>query len=217
MKTIFVIIFASFCFLLGCKKTSPPQYTIKGRVLNGTTMQVYANQQITATVHTYNIPQTYAQLGSCSTDAQGNFSLTYTQTSIDYDRATIDLQSQFFALQGLAVNQNIDSNFYLSSRGSLRISMQTSTPLELNNDTLFLGYENYVNNNQVFSIDTFVKTFQGYYKTIRVPTPYINVFWGRGINNYVYNPAKNGFIKVEHSVQVNITGDPYVDSVTINY
>jgi len=200
--------FGALMLLLACKPKIIPQYTIQGHILDGTTGQpIYFPQQLVATAHTYSIPQKSAQIGSCNLDDKGNFSLTYSQTDINYDRPTIDLLGSTALIKGLAVNANIDSTFYISAVGKLKFYLQTSTPLT-NGDTLFLGYAN----GTTLITDTILNPTAGFYKTVSVQTPRSNVFWGRGMVNYSKSNPGNG-----RALQVQITGDPYVNNVTINY
>ena len=215
MKATPILLFGALIVLLGCKpKPAPvtPQYTIQGHILNGTTGQpIYYPQQLVATAHTYSIPQSSAQLGSCNLDAKGNFTLTYSPTNINYDRPTIDLIGSTVIIKGLAINANIDSTFYFSSVGKLKFYLQTTTPLS-STDTLFLFY----GNGTTPVTDTIYSTVKGFYKTISLQTPRTNIFWGRGIANL--NKSKNIGSGDGHSMMgVRVSGDPYIDSVTINY
>jgi len=212
MKATPILMFGTLMLLLGCKPHPAPvtpQYTIQGHILNGTTGQpIYLPQQLVATAHTYSIPQTSAQLGSCNLDDKGNFTLTYSQTGINYDRPTIDLIGSTALIKGLAVNANIDSTFYFSSMGKIKFYLQTTTPL-MNGDTLFVGYEN----GTTLITDTILTPITGYYKTVSLQTPRANVFWGRGMVMYSQSkdPSKG------HTLQAQVTGDPYVNNVTVNY
>ena len=212
MKVITNLMFGTLMLLLACKPHPIPQYAIQGHILNGTTGQpIYLQQQLVATAHTYSIPQKSAQIGSCNLDDKGNFKLTYSQTDINYDRPTIDLLGSTALIKGLAVNANIDSTFYFSYVGKLKFYLQTATPLS-SSDTLFLLYGN--GTTQV--TDTIYSAVNGYYKTVSLQTPRTNIFWGRGIVNL--KKSEDVVSGYGHSITgVHIDGDPYIDSVTINY
>lgn len=215
----YITYFIAFTTMVyGCKPkpTGPkPTYTIKGKVMNGTTGAVYANQAISASVHTRDpgsIGGKGADLGSGQTDDQGNFILSYTQTDINYDYAAITIASNFFILGNIQVNKNIDSTFYLSTMGSLRINLNTKNPLS-STDTLFIGIGKF----NGIEIDTITKPLNGYLKTIKAPTPSLTFYVGRGWQDLHYDSKRNTFIPGAHWSSFNITGDPYIDTATINY
>jgi hypothetical protein len=152
-------------------------------------------------------------LVSGNTDASGNFSLTYTHTSITNAGAKVYIRSPYFSF-GIAVNQNDSQNFYNSTAGSMKIILHPLSPLN-KGDTLFLGYPN---PNNTIVIDTLFNTFSGVYKTIRSPVGPISFFYGRGWNKFNYNSVGGGhFTSTKNEIPARITGDPIVDSVTVNY
>ena len=220
----YIILFViSLISITSCTQpnTGPkPTYTIKGRVLNGTTGQAYANQSIDVTVQTKTkTPYASADLGTGMTDAQGNFSVSYTQTSINYNQAYITVSSNFFMLDNIAVNKNIDSTFYLSSMGKIKISLKTNNPLGAN-DTLFFGTTLLDASGNVTGteIDTIHHTINGYYKTFRTPPPQITIFVARGWKNFGYNFQTNRFYGNNvKELGIPVRGDPLIDTATVTY
>jgi hypothetical protein len=207
-----------FLFLVsGCKQpdTGPKAtFIIKGRVLNGTSGIPFANQQISAVVHVRTIGGDGASLGTAQTDANGNFSLSYKQTAITYDNASIRISSNFFILQNLPVNKNIDSIFYFSTLGKVKILLNSTSPLELNKDTLFINYLDYEGK---INWDTISKTTNGLFKVVRVKTPYVNFWYGIGYKQIHQDPNYTNSVIGGKLIYKPIMGDPYIDSISINY
>jgi len=213
MRIKFCISILSSILLFGhCKKEpSPPlpTYTVKGAFLNGTTGQILypgLPAQLELRTQPKNGNAKSVILASCViNDSTGEFSFTYSQTNITNDGAylRVDLPD-LISLGNFPVNRNVNQNVYLSGLGSLKIYMQPKSPLSIG-DTLFFG-DRY---STTLYTDTILKTISGYYKTLRVPPSTIELFWARGWNNY------NS--QIHNSLEVNVRGDPFVDSVTINY
>src|SRR6202051_2590511 len=102
MKYITFLLMVS---IVGCKNNNNgPQttYTIKGRIMNGTTGQVLANMPISFESHTITkTPYASDNLGSTTTDSSGNFSFQYTQAG----PPVILLQSTGIQIDGIQANK----------------------------------------------------------------------------------------------------------------
>jgi hypothetical protein len=110
------------------------------------------------------------------------------------------------------INENLNKTFYISSMGSVKVFLKTASPIT--NDTLYLCYPILNQRGEVVrvQIDTILTTLNGYFTTVRVVPPSENFFWGRGHNNFIYNPSLNGISKYSGTQSVSISGDPVVDS-----
>jgi hypothetical protein len=140
--------------------------------------------------------------------------LSYTQTDINYSEASVRISSNFLIIDNIPVNKDVDSTFYISSLGNVKIYLYTKNPLEINKDTLFISYID-ISGNNVW--DTIYKTINGYYKEVRVKTPYDNFWYGRGYNQIHQDPNHSLGIIGGNLLYAHITGDPYIDNATLNY
>lgn len=212
-----------------CKKADDkPQgkYTVQGKVLFDTSSMPYKNVPVELTV-TRGSQSTFVSktLGTATTNNSGWFSITYDAIDITGgdagggNQAQVHLSSQWFIYDNLPANQNVNRTFVRPVKGRLRISLSSKRSLESNHDTLYLAYLLYSKNSNgyIVTIDTFTKTFNGVYKTIEAPLYHSNLFWGIGKNNLVYDALHNGFTKYQGTQGVDVSGDPTINNVTINY
>ena len=153
-------------------------------------------------------------LGSPKTDDSGYFSITYDQIDLsDKYNPEIHIFNQFLQIDGIPINQNVNKNLYNPTYGTLQIYLYTKIPLEANKDTLFLGH--YSGNTPI--IDTLVNTFDGLYKTYKLPVTGFAIFWWRNSTTKGFDSNRNRFTYSANEVDASITGDPVIDKMTINY
>ncbi len=106
-------------------------------------------------------------------------------------------------------NENLKVKFYYSDSASLFVNFKTTNSIKAN-DTLYIKYTKHTINEPVIEYyvgpltDNFSKLYRGYnYGSY-------NFVWGRGLNDLEIN----GHLRHKN---FNLRGDPFVDSVTINY
>jgi hypothetical protein len=203
-----------------------PKYTIQGKIYSDWNKKIpYANQAITVTVTKgsstiFGSNYQSKDLGSATTDANGYFSVTYTKTDVvgqdpnTGKYAEIHIFSQYMQFDGLAVNQNINKDFFHPTQGSLEVYLQTNNPLVNAHDTLFLGYYQQ-NSNGDYVLDTLSITNakNGLYKTLTAQIAGFTMFYGRGWKDFKYGHPRGG----ARYIDVVIDGDPTVNKMTINY
>jgi hypothetical protein len=225
------ITYCLLTLLACCKKEEDPKpkpsYTIQGKIYQAYPTIPYVRQAITITVtrggNIGGFKDTYVSkdLATATTNDSGWFSVSYPATDITGSdpggNAQIHIYSQFFQFDGLPVNQNVNKDFYIPTKGKIKISLQTNNPLETNNDTLYFAYLIQDKTGTSLEIDTLQQTFTGLYKTLILPVGYENFFWSRGKNNFKYDSARQGFTKIQHDQGLHIDGDPIVNEITINY
>jgi hypothetical protein len=96
MKAIYLFL-VLMVILPGCKKSSSkPDYTVRGRLLDGTTNQPFAkvSLQLIASTDAGAINYKYDEVGSATTDVNGAFSIKYTATDITGSLAHMELKGQ---------------------------------------------------------------------------------------------------------------------------
>jgi len=211
-RLVFIIACIS---LVGCKKPPSPAATIPTYTLSGyayvPSSGIITNAgQISVDVQTSN-PAVYLHLADGVADNTGYFKISYTQTYMTYPAyigAQVVLSSQYFTIDGIPVNKSEDRNYEESSSGLLALSLNPTKQLGAH-DTLFVQYGIYPQMAKA-EVDTFLSTYNGYYKTIRQPkNPGGVINWG--IGKHDLNSLKNRI------VYFPIEGDPVIDSLTINY
>lgn len=98
---------------------------------------------------------------------------------------------------------------YESSEGQIDIILETQD--NLNGDTLFFAYyDGDLKTDRIIIIDTFLQEFSGFYKSFRTKSPGKVFWWGRGTEEFLQYLPKN-------SQSVKISGDPFVDTLRIEY
>ena len=96
MKNIIIILTVSIT-IFGCKKQSPNTYTIKGQLLNcnnGVTTPTFVNTSIDLFQQNGGSNNNSKVLANTTTDAQGNFTFSYTTTNT-FDKLIIRSSSGF--------------------------------------------------------------------------------------------------------------------------
>ncbi len=203
--------------ITSCKETEkiePQNYTIKGVIYHRNPYTRLKNQTFNMDVYT---PGFLAEwdyiktLGKITTNDTGYFEFTYPYQS----KGTIlNMSGQFFNITQNPLNTNINKKFYNSSNSTVIINLNTNNKLKAN-DTFFLMYRDQY---AKWKLDSIYSNNQGYYKTIRSVA--VN-FWacaGKGKNGLKVLEDFSGFWgDPELSIVKPIVGDPFIDTVTINY
>jgi len=215
MKRVIFILF--FILLLdSCKDEEPlPTYTFKGQFINATENTVPVGLKVTLEASSGpNALNFQTQiLGSAVTDSMGRFAITYTKTKLPVLR----LLSQFYTYTGLPINQNVDTIFYKSSKGTLVFVFTANYPLK-NTDTLYLGLPPFEQGQNVsivklpgpFSTKEIVK-----YRTLKEEGG-IQYFWAIGRTQwdsatfFSHKYPKN-------RLDIFMRGDPFIDTIRIKY
>ncbi|MDQ3072912.1 MAG: hypothetical protein M3Q97_06590 [Bacteroidota bacterium] len=216
-KVIIIIAFALPALLIGlegCKK-EVPRYTIQGTIQYGPSRLPYKDQLLSFTlVEGLEPPHNYTELGEAKTNDTGGFSFTYEELKTKR-YATIAIYSQFLTFGGIPDNENVNRIFYRPTHGTLEIFLQTDNPLEKSQDTLFWGYPVYNAQTRRYDriTDTILESVNGFYQSLRVPTPSLNIYWGRSKGEY----DSSYFPHLGRVIYADIEGDPVVNKVTINY
>jgi hypothetical protein len=93
------------------------EYTIKGKLLNGTTMQpINPGMVMTLVVQNIGLQVREEELGTCTIQEDGSFELTYPHSQLaEIITATMRFESQFYISDYLPKNQDLDTILYKSS------------------------------------------------------------------------------------------------------
>jgi len=217
MKTLILLNIATILLLSHCNKSNAPAiptYTVKGKIIGSSFTYVLNNAPVSLSA--YNA-QTYnnESVVSGTTDAYGNYELTYNEVTGNYNELTLFYGSLGNSIQGLPINQNLTRNISSSGSGNVAFMLYTNNPLEKSNDTLFLSYS--IGNQN--TIDTITSNVNGFYKIIQFPKTYtrnIYLLWSRLNKGLFYNPNK-GFNPNSTNINFYVSGSPFIDTVTINY
>jgi hypothetical protein len=206
MKAIYLFLILS-TVLLSCKKSgSKPEYTVNGKVMDGTANRPFINVplQLVAYTDAGVLNYKYDEVGRATTASDGTFTIKYTATDITGSHAHMALEGSGLKFE-VPINQDVNKTFYNSPMGKLSFYLYSPDPI--NNDTLFLSYG--LGHN--IQTDTILKAKNGFYRTINAATASFVIAWGRGINQYKHN------IAYSYTSEIQITGDPVVDSFMVSY
>jgi hypothetical protein len=214
-------LFSLCCLLLfaGCKddNVKPPdnsnnEYTISGKIIDGTTMKPKYPGMVMSLKISYTdfIDSESEVLGQCKMNNQGEFEITYKHSKLaEKNSAKLILLSSFYSSPPLPKNQNWVTTIYESTSGKVEITLNNDRPST--GDTLFIGYyDNDMDIDRKIYVDTIVSDFKGVYKTFTSPNPRKVFWWGKGQEEFeAYLP--------DNSKIVTISGDPIIDTLTINF
>jgi hypothetical protein len=206
-------------FLIGCRSNIPsPTFTIKGRLLNGTTGKPFVNMNIHGTVFN-KFPGGSHNAGSTTTDSSGRFTIKYSQFSTN-NSPKMSLITDSFGkyIDSIPLNRNIDSTFFISTLGTLKIILNKLSNIG-QGDTLFISIPIWTvaGGFEPITIDTLVNPQNGFYKNVRMATFSSQIFSAVGSKNFGYYKALQGFGLSAQKTSFKVSGDPFIDNVTINF
>ncbi len=194
------------------KKCEQKQYVIKATIVEGTTNSVYYNLNVELKYdeNNRNGPRKWVHLASGVTDSNGQVILRYMACDEDNFYPLV-VPANYPSGFDVPIRQNITQDFYVSYLGKLKVNFKTKNPLQIN-DTLFIGYL-YKN---VMTFDTLTKANIPQNKIYKTNNWSLNFFYGRGYKGFKYDKKANGF-RISSDTTYQITGDPTIDEVELNY
>jgi hypothetical protein len=139
------ILLLTILILIGnssCKKEADQSFSISGRVLEDCNMQPYANKEIfffQRVSANWALQTSGGELGSTTTDANGNFKFNYKPQNDNDIRIQAAAALGFNPLiENIPSTQDVgDLNFYRNPRYKLQVSLNISNPRSVG-DTLFI-------------------------------------------------------------------------------
>lgn len=218
-KILFIILLG---FLIGCKDNGPSpnnngnggagtEYIIKGKLLNGTTMQpINPGLVMTLVVQNNGLQVKREELGSCKIQPDGSFEIKYTHSQLaEIITAKMRFESQFYISEYLPKNQNLDTILYESNEGQVLVVINTfNCSIE---DTLYLGVPDIEN---FIRFDTLSLPKNGNYNIFRTKSGKSGVDYllNDPIIKY-YDWDSKSYSKAIGRASVKITGDPFTDTL----
>ena len=216
MKKLFLAVF--LLAWIACKDELPasephPGYTLSGKIINGTTMQPAVPGLVMDLMVNYSDPfeVDWEHLGKCTVQHDGSFEIVYQHSELaQRSRSYMRFESSHYFSPSFPKNQDVvDTVIYESTGGDIDIMFKEITPL--GSDTFFLGYYDDDNAPERQAItDTITSATSGLYKSFRATKPRKVFWWGRGINEFKLYLNENSKV-------INITGDPFTDSLEVAY
>lgn len=201
----------SIIFLFSSCVKEYEEYTFSGKFLNGTTGKPYKNIQVDFTARAPGYPSNRVlDLGTAITNENGEFNLKYSIESKfpgllsvafrDPNNPFIDLA----ILSGQPLMTDQYQTIYVPDSLTLKLNFSTGNSLQ-NNDSLFVQIGPEYGISLAFSKSDLDRLSNQY--TIRKDRIGVKLYWERKSNDTTIS-------NIEY---LNIQGDPFIDSVTINY
>ena len=214
-KHIFILSLVSILAVTACRDDPDPPpphpgYTITGQLMNGTTMQpVFPGLVMTLRV-SYSDPWSVERedLGQCTVRNDGRFEITYQHSKLaERTGSWMRFESQFYFSEGIPKNQDLTKTFYESTWGNIHISIQDVAPF----DTIYWAFKNEQDSMVFGEIDP----AQSFSTLTRYFKPGLNVFYDSIPLDY--DAEENWFYGHPRSKRVNLTGDPFTDTLNIEF
>lgn len=214
---ICLISLAALIFLFNsCKKECTGTYSISGVLRDGTTLQPMKKVQFQFAVFNEVRTQTrdYKVLGTAMTDDSGRFFFEYLCLNDEYKHGYI-LISSLSPNGGIhkteEFSKDCKSELYYSTVGKAQIVLKPKKPL--GSDTLFVAIQD--NFGKFINYDSFTNTVPHDWVLFNGPIGGNGgVYFGRGRLSFI-NAFKDSRLNQWESLL--ITGDPYVDTILVNY
>lgn len=218
------LVLLTLVFFISCKKDCDETYSITGRFYDRTGDTPYTN----AIVHLDHVEEngyghndSKRRIELLHTDKNGEFQVNYKcLPNADYIEALYHTKAGHLIIKRLPVNQNYHEELIIPSMGTVRLYLHSDSAVGINNnDTLFLAFHNPIEDDYYhYDIDTILHFENGLYKTYRMKktTPF-RMYYGRGSENFNYQTSYKHFYNKKEYINQNITGDPNVDEITIEY
>ncbi len=184
-------------------------YTIKGKLLNGTTMEpINPGMMMTLVAQNNGLAVKREELGTCEIQEDGSFELKYLYSEVAaISTAFMRFESQFYISEYLPRNQSLDTVFYESTLGGGVIIIEDAPPF----NTIYIAYLNEFDEYQFDSTtQNTVKKIDFIYKPTRFGVYYDSVSIG-------YNESTGRIQGNPKGVSVEVRGDPFCDTLVIEY
>ena len=215
---LFIANFILFVLIVSsCKdteKVDPKSYTIKGVIYHTTPYKRLKNQKFDVEVYKPGFLREWdyvKTLGYIITNDTGYFEFSYSHQN---KGTMLELSGQFFNISNLPINTEFNKSFYNSNTSTVNVYLNTNNKVS-NKDTFFLLYRNPSGN---YAMDSIYKNYNGFYRTIKSCGVNFPVCAGIGKNGLKILDDYSGFLgDPEFSQVIPLKGDPYIDSVYINY
>jgi len=222
IKIGFYSIAAGLLLLNSCKDEKCEEtWTIKGRLLNGTTLKPIKNVWFSATLYDLNhnnkaINQT--SVGQGITDDSGYFSIEYPCKEKTFEKIDFETLAPYggYVRDNVKFEKHYLNTFYYSTQGRVNVILNSKKPLH--RDTLFIEFYNLPD---LIKKDSIISDFNGLWLDFQSPA--------KGGGGHVYAARRRTLLdsikQSPTSYQENgwwhlpfgITGDPFIDSLIIEY
>ncbi len=217
-----IISIAINIFLLSsCKdKKCEETWSIRGRLLNGTTMQPIKNVWFSATLYDLNANQKATNqtfVGQALTNDSGYFNIEYPCKEKLFEKIDFETLAPYsgYVRDNVVFEKHFNRTFYYSTKGRVQVILKPKKPL--NGDTLFIEMYGGL---PLLAKDSFTSTFTGLWQNYSLPkNAGVSIYAGRrrthldSIKAKPSNYQEKGWWTLINSV----SGDPIVDTLFVNY
>ena len=188
------------------------EYTIKGKLLNGTTMEpINPGMEMTLIAQNNGLAVKREELGTCKIQDDGSFELKYLYSEVAaISTAFMRFESQFYISEYLPRNQSLDTILYESTLGTVVLVINRSESknrvyfaYRIAKDSLVSDSSD-TNESRFISVRSEMPGFGVYYDTAQLDIRKDDL-WG----NVVYGDPMQASIKMR--------GDPFIDTLRIQY
>lgn len=189
--------------IVSCKKDEPQQkeYTVSGRLINGTTGQVFSSVKINLR---FSVPDTIYNgiIDSTVTDNNGNFSIKYSTLPASNAKIWLDILPPNNIWTGinhiqwkLPPYENFNKDLKFSDSGTVVVTLIYKNKWDLGKDTLYFGIDTGGSGgpNRVFSDKLTWPSTLPIVKTYRVKWNWASISWAKGASNF--NNYSSPFIR----------------------
>ena len=185
------------------------EYTIKGKLLNGTTMEpINPGMEMTLIAQNNGLAVKREELGTCRIEEDGSFELKYLYSEVAaISTAFMRFESQFYISEYLPRNQSLDTILYESSFGGGVIKLIDLAP----NNSIYWAYSN-INDSMIFGQLLANTTV---YHDFRQKTGQFRVFYDSVPLNY--DRDRNRILGTPPSKSLTVSGDPFSDTLVIEH
>jgi hypothetical protein len=190
------------------------EYTVKVKIVNGTTGKTwYTDSKMHLKIkRLYGLGYVEQELvGSAYMDEEGGIEITYKHSDMgDRQGAQAILYGGPWAVGfNLPPNQDVDTTIYESTMGRIDVIINGSN-IKTGDTLYFAHWDKEFDIDKVAVIDTITSPTQGLYKSKVFPKTSKSFWWGRDSEEFAAGLGKN-------RASIQLTGDPYVDTLTVEY
>ncbi|MCC7445546.1 MAG: hypothetical protein IT263_12025 [Saprospiraceae bacterium] len=211
---------ASLLLLNSCKdKKCEETWTIKGRLLNGTTLQPIKNVWFSATLYDLNHNNkatNQTPVGQGITDDSGFFSIEYPCKEKTFEKIDFETLAPYggYVRDNVKFEKHYFNTFYYSTQGRVHVILKPKKPL--NSDTLFIEgtFPGLVKR------DSFTTEYTGLwvnYHTINKGGAVVYAARRRTLLDSIKQRPSSYQENGWWSLPYGITGDPFIDSLIVEY
>lgn len=205
-------------FLSNCKKSCSETWKIGGKLVNATTQKPVANIGVNIAIDNGSL-DTRKTFNMLYTNDSGEFSLEYSCDDKTYSRIFLSTNTGGYILQKDQIQsftKDFYKVFYHADSGRVQIKLNPKAPI--GSDTLYIGVKDFSSTPGWIAYDSFVGNVPNDWKSLRLNVRVkIFVFAARGKSQFNKALSNQTAYYYKNVWPFNLTGDPIVDPLNIDY